>query len=77
MADDLEFRIAKLEVKPGDVLVVKVDDHITRDRALIIQHKLQTRLPKGVKALVLDKGIDLSVLTFDEIQERARRTDAA
>lgn len=72
-----DYRIAKLEVKPGDIVVVKID--------CIIREELRTRIgeyfkpitEKGVKILVIEKGVDLSVLTFDEIQSRAQASPLA
>jgi hypothetical protein len=77
MADDLDFRIAKLEVKPGDVLVVKIATRITEQIAHDLKLRFEARLPDGVKVLVLDSGIDLSVLSFEEIERRAKLSEAA
>jgi hypothetical protein len=77
MADDLDFRIAKLEVKPGDVLVVKIATRITDQIAHDLKLRFEARLPDAVKVLVLDSGIDLSVLSFEEIERRAKLSEAA
>lgn len=77
MADDLEFRIAKLEINSGDVLVAKFDMHLSsagHDAAMKILARVA---PKGVKCLILEKGMELSLLTFDEIHSRIIETPAA
>lgn len=75
--DNLEFRIAKLEVKAGDMLVVKCDGYLSLEMSKKLKQQFKDRLPEGVQVLILDKGLDLAVLTFDEIQRRATLADAA
>ncbi len=66
MADDLEFRIAKLEINSGDVLVCKFDQRLSDDHVKHIKEILKDSMPHGVKCLILEKGMDLAVLTYDE-----------
>jgi hypothetical protein len=63
MADDWEFRIAKLFLQPGDVLVVKTDD--PRPKYDVFRELV----PGGVRVLYIPTSIDLSVLTRTEIEE--------
>ncbi len=70
MSDDLEYRIGKLDVKPGDMLVVKLNSRLTDDMAKRARQHFETSIP-GVKVLVIDSAVDLSILTFEEIQRRA------
>lgn len=64
--EDWEFRIAKLELASGDVLVVKT----ASDPGA---HEVLSRLvPPGVKVLYIPPDMELSVLTRAEIEERAR-----
>lgn len=66
--EDWEFRIAKLELACGDVLVVK-----TANGSGAHGHEILSRLvPPGVKVLYIPPDVDLSVLTRAEIEERAR-----
>ena len=76
MADDLEFRIAKLEVKPGDVLVFKFASEFNAEIANHFQKVAENTLPEGSKWLFLGHDCDLSVLTFDEIHSRIIETPA-
>lgn len=71
MIDDREFLVAKLNLSPGDVLVVKFDVPLSSVAAVRVREQFQDKLPDGVKVLIIERGIDLSVLTFDEIQQRA------
>jgi hypothetical protein len=60
--DDIEFKIARLELRPGDVLVVKYAKPLpdtTRQRLMAIVQEAAI----GHRVLVLDGGLDLSVLT--------------
>lgn len=74
MIDDLEFRIAKLEMKPGDVLVAKFDCKLGPDARNIVTGIIDDVVPKGTRYLILERGADLSVLTFDEIHSRIIET---
>lgn len=76
MSNDLELRIAKLEINSGDVLVVKFDTFLSWHEHQHIKRTLQDIPPKGAKCLILEKGMDLSVLTFDEIHSRIIETGA-
>lgn len=68
--ENLEFRIAKLSLDPGDVLVVKVDKIITAEVAAMIKKQV-FEATGNRRVLVLDKNIDLAVLTSSEIEARA------
>ncbi len=62
---DWEFRIAKLQLARGDVLVVKGAVSPNHDA-------LRALVPGGVRVLYIPPNVDLSVLTRAEIEERAR-----
>jgi hypothetical protein len=59
-----EFRIAKLELAPGDVLVVKGPTP-PEWRAM------SAIVPPGVRLLIIPPEVELSVLTRAEIEEKA------
>lgn len=68
--DALDLRIARLRLGPGDVLVVKVD--------ALVSETLGDRIRKycresGVDApiLLVDRSVELAVLTRAEIDARA------
>lgn len=63
--EDWEYRIAKLELAPGDILVVKCSK-------LPNHEVLSTVVPNGVRILYVPPDVELSVLTRAEIEERAR-----
>ena len=67
-----EAQMAKMSVKPGDVLVVKVDrtlDSYMSGR--MIYSTIKPHLPEGVKVLVIDPAIELSVMTRADIEQMA------
>jgi hypothetical protein len=56
------FEIARLELRAGDRLVIKVEAHLSRDQEEYIRAHFKQYLPEGVEMLVLDKHMSLSVL---------------
>jgi HKD family nuclease len=62
----ITVQIAKLELKSGDTLVVSIDDFLNNDRAQMIKDHLEPMLPKGVKAMVLGRGMTVTKLTTPE-----------
>jgi hypothetical protein len=65
-APTLEFRISKLEIKPGDFLVVRSRQRMSQQTADRLRESLKGVMPTDVKCLVFDGEIDLSVLTPPE-----------
>lgn len=71
MIDVPEFSIATLDVRPGDVVVLKFSRHLSSDDAANVQRQIKPILPNGVKAMILDAQVELSVLTYEEIENRS------
>lgn len=69
MNDDLTYRIAKLEAKPGDVLVFTTKKPITMEAATRIRADI-TRLIPHLRVLICDGGAEVSLLTAAELRER-------
>jgi hypothetical protein len=65
-----EFQIARMAIAPGDVLVVKIDGHISMERLEKAREHIAASLPPGVLVLVIDRQVELSVLTRTEIEAR-------
>jgi len=65
---EIEFikSVQALEVKEGDVLVVKVDALLSRDQTQRIVKEVENNLPIGIKCkvtvFVLERGADIGVL---------------
>lgn len=62
-ANDIEvmkLKIATLDVKPGDVIVAKVDRLLTENDAARLRDLLK-RVFGGNKCVVLDNGVELTV----------------
>lgn len=70
MPELVEFQIAKLKVESGDLLVLKFNGRMTDEIAMKIKAIAKANLPDGVKTMVIDQSLDLSVLTFEEIESR-------
>jgi hypothetical protein len=69
--DDIEYRIAKLSLSPGDVLVVAVDRPLDRQTAERMRDHFRSIAPEINRILMVDPSIELSVLTKAEIDARA------
>lgn len=65
------LKIAKLALGKGDVLVVKVDRTIDSYVSSRLYGTIKPHLPEGVKVLVIDPAIDLSVLKRSDIEQMA------
>ncbi len=55
-------RMARLSLKPGDIVVVEYDRMLTVERARALRTALLDRLPKGVDVLVFDGGLRLKAV---------------
>ena len=61
---ELEFQVAKLEMQPGDVLVVSMSSrNYTPHRAHHLFMGFKSVLPEGTRLVVVEEGTDLSVIT--------------
>lgn len=66
LADALEvssLSIARLELRPGDALVVKHPDRLSCSQQENLRGYLEAIAPSGVSVLVLDDGADLVVVS--------------
>lgn len=68
--ENLEFRIAKLSLNPGDILVVKINKIISVEMAQVVK-KTVLEATGHRKIMVIDGDTDLAVLTSSEIEARA------
>ena len=64
------FEIGKLQLREGDVLVVRTDRPMSHQATETTRKHLRDLLPRGVTIMIIDKGVELSVLTKAEINER-------
>lgn len=71
MTQSLQFKIEKLELKKGDVLVAKFGMRLSPEARQQVAAQLRTATPVGTKVLIIDPGIDLSVMTAADIAARA------
>jgi len=65
-----EFRIGRLDLRPGDVLVVKCSGVLSTEMAGRVARIMRERLPT-TPIIIIDRQIDLAVLTKEEIEARA------
>lgn len=64
-----EFQIARFDLRPGDILVVKSPEVLSYDQVQFITRLLKEQC-EGHRVMVLSEGMDLAVLTAAEIAER-------
>lgn len=60
--DLVQVEIAKLSLKPGDILVASVPHTVNQEECERIRTHLQRRMPDGVDVMCKAKAIELSVL---------------
>jgi len=65
----LALEIAKLALAPGDVLVVKVDDMLSKEMVQAIKDNMRRVVGPDMRILILPKGFSLAVLTKAEVEE--------
>jgi hypothetical protein len=64
------IEIAKLHLAVGDVLVMRSRELLSREQAIRLRDNAQSLVPEGVKVMVIDRQLELSVLTRAEIEAR-------
>jgi hypothetical protein len=64
------LEIGNLRLMPGDVLVVRTDRITSAETDKRIRDSVSPLLPQGCKVLVINPGVELSVLTKGEIEAR-------
>lgn len=52
--------IATMRLQPGDVIVVRVESHLTSSQSVMLRDHVNAHFP-GFKVLVLDAGMELQV----------------
>lgn len=62
--------LARVELAPGDVLVVRVAHPITAEQQRVLQDAVQARLPHRNEVLVLWGDVELAVLVAERVGER-------
>ncbi|GGI16422.1 hypothetical protein [Oxalicibacterium faecigallinarum] len=60
---DLELKVAKLELKPTDILVVESQRMLRPEDVERIQSYMAKAVPDGVKTMVLCAGLTLKVVS--------------
>lgn len=64
------MEIGALRLKPGDVLVIKTDRVTSGEVDKRIRDQLTPLLPQGCKVMVINPGVELSVITKAEIEQK-------
>lgn len=63
--------VQRLQMQPGDVAVLSVDDHVSDDMAKRLKEYWNSAFP-GVRLLVLDKGMRIGLLNNNTESEDTR-----
>jgi hypothetical protein len=66
-----EYEIGRLRMEVGDVLVVKVHASLPGEVAQKIRQQITSQIPGNAPVIVIDKNVDLSILTRSEIEKRS------
>lgn len=72
MSGDIRFvgEMTRVEVRPGDIFVLKCDQPISTETAEWLRESLSARLD-GAKVIVLDHSLSLGVIGAAEIEEKS------
>lgn len=66
--EEIEFEIAKLELRPGDVLVARLTRIVPSEALARLRAFLARELP-DTKVLVIDAQVDLSIVSKAEAKK--------
>ena len=58
----VDIGIARLDVRPGDTVVLRIDHPLRWEARLRAQQHMQAILPPGVSALLLEPGAELKII---------------
>jgi hypothetical protein len=71
MSDDLEYRITKLQLRPGDFLVLKSRQPLTDEHVRLLRRAFEEIVGRDHRVIVIDDDLDLSILTKEEADKCA------
>ena len=63
--DVLKTEISKLSLGPDDILVLKYRGRLSSEQAHQVRQRVRSVLPEEVPVLVIDEGIELSVVKVE------------
>lgn len=69
MSEAAKFDIAKLELKPGDILVLRINAprlDVTQQRIDNLRKAAIEKLPEGVTAMVIGPEVEISTITREQ-----------
>jgi hypothetical protein len=66
VSDPPRYEFAKLDLKPGDILLIKSRRPLDVEAIKKIRAAAEPRLPEGVLALVIGPDIDVSTITLEQ-----------
>lgn len=69
-SEDVEFKISRLDLRPGDILVIRCKQHVRLETVDLIREQLRDVIGAH-KVMILDGGADLAILTAAEIEKRS------
>jgi hypothetical protein len=72
----IELQIAKLEIRPGDTVVVSVPERLSVNQVEELRQRLAEQIGRDKQILLLTWGLTLASLSPAEIAAQARTADA-
>ncbi|WP_439399071.1 hypothetical protein ACRQ5Q_16945 [Bradyrhizobium sp. PMVTL-01] len=69
MLDDVEFRIGKLQLAEGDILVARLKGTVSSVVAAEMKAQLERRLNLPGRVLVIDENVNLQTLSKAEAKK--------
>lgn len=73
---DISFTISKLDLKPGDIVIIRCRQRLTQDGVNRLRETMKLAMPDQ-KALVLEDGMEIAVLTKADLERKLAESEAA
>lgn len=70
-APSLDFRISRLDIKSGDMLVLRFKRNLSFEQVECVRKTLKPQLPGDVRVLVFEGDVDISVMSPQPKSESA------
>lgn len=66
---DLIESIKKTSFKEGDVVILKTEYNLSDNHYSRLRDEMERGLPKGVKTVILEGGLDIEILTKEGVED--------
>lgn len=64
-------KVVVTEMRPGDCMVLTVQDHLNDDQRKRITNQVMQQLPLGSRVLIVDGGVGVAILRQQDVADAA------